>query len=140
MIYTDFTLLTICLLSDSTNKVYHPKVSPNQKIFNPYPMLGAPSLPCWPRGMPLHMVLNDGIKELKDNTYIYQNGSYDNTQNVNFAVLQSVADIQPDVDAIYRLTRGTPFSFVRPEPMISPNIQKGKFLEYINIAIRIVIS
>ena len=100
-------------------------------------MLGAPSLPCWPRGMPLHMVLNDDIKQQTDNTYIYQNGSYGTTENVNFAVLQSVADIQPDVDAIYRLIRGTPFSFVRPEQMISPNIQKGKFLEYIYIVIRI---
>ena len=43
-----------------------------------------------------------------------------------FAVLQSVADFQPDVDAIYRLTRTTPFSFKRPEPFIpAPVVQKG---------------
>ena len=29
-------------------------------------------------------------------------------------MLQSVADSQPDVDAIFRLTRKTPFSFRRP--------------------------
>ena len=37
-----------------------------------------------------------------------------NRSGVNFGVLQSVADFQPDVDAIFRLTRNTPFSFQRP--------------------------
>ena len=37
-----------------------------------------------------------------------------NQSLVDFAVLQSVADYQPDVDAIFRLTRKTPFSFRRP--------------------------
>ena len=37
-----------------------------------------------------------------------------NQSLINFAVLQSVADSQPDVDAIFRLTRKTPFSFRRP--------------------------
>ena len=37
-----------------------------------------------------------------------------NQSLASFAVLQSVADSQPDVDAIFRLTRKTPFSFLRP--------------------------
>ena len=41
-----------------------------------------------------------------------------NETKVNFAVLQSVADYQPDVDAIYRLTRKTPFIFQRPLPFV----------------------
>ena len=43
----------------------------------------------------------------------------------NFAVLQSLADIQPDVDAVYRMIRDTPFSFVRPEPIPAPVVEKG---------------
>ena len=39
-----------------------------------------------------------------------------------FAVLQSVADFQPDVDAIYRLTRTTPFYFKRPQPFVPAKV------------------
>ena len=49
-----------------------------------------------------------------------------NETKVNFAVLQSVADYQPDVDAIYRLTRETPFVFQRPVPFVpAPIVQQG---------------
>ena len=49
---------------------------------------------------------------------------------VKFAVLQSVADFQPDVDAIYRLTRTTPFSFKRPKPFMPAQVvRKGTHLE-----------
>ena len=123
-------------LSDSSSTVYHPKISHDQKSFNPYPLLGAPSLPCWPRGMPLHMVRNEDIMQMEENACVYQNGTFELSMNLsNFAVLQSVADIQPDVDAVFRLIRGTPFSFLRPEPLTSPNIQKGILLEYINTKI-----
>ena len=70
--------------------------------YNPYPVLGAPTLPSWPRGLPL-----DDIKEQR---------SFNSTLDVSKAsmgVLQSLADIQPDVDAIYRLTMKIPFSFNR---------------------------
>ena len=40
--------------------------------------------------------------------------------SITFGVLQSLADIQPDVDAIYRLTRETPFNFKRPQPIPTP--------------------
>ena len=94
--------------------------------FNPYPLLGAPSLPCWPRGMPLRTVLNDDNNGDDEDFQLYQNKIYTNMSDTKFAVLQSVADIQPDVDAIYRLIRGTPFSFVRPEPIFPENIRKRK--------------
>jgi len=63
--------------------------------------------------------------------YSIGNGMYDeyhklNKTKVNFAVLQSVADYQPDVDAIYRLTRKTPFIFQRPLPYFpAPIVQQG---------------
>ena len=41
-------------------------------------------------------------------------------------MLQSVADYQPDVDAIFRLTRKTPFTFRRPR-----GGQEGLFYNHI---------
>ena len=115
------------MFPDLSTAVHEPKVSRDQMIFNPYPLLGAPSLPCWPRGMPLNMIQCKKCREYEEeNIHLYHNDSSTNTIKVNFAVLQSVADIQPDVDAIYRLTRETPLSFIRPEPMTSPIIRKGK--------------
>ena len=76
--------------------------------------------------MPLDLVLDENKIGNVDNEFrLYQNDSFSNTQNSNFAVLQSLADIQPDVDAVYRLIRGTPFSFQRPKKIAAPSIQKG---------------
>ena len=76
--------------------------------------------------MPLDLVLDENNIGNVDNEFrLYQNESLANTQNSNFAVLQSLADIQPDVDAVYRLIRGTPFSFKRPNKIAAPSIQKG---------------
>ena len=46
--------------------------------------------------------------------------------SVTFGVLQSLADIQPDVDAIYRLTKETPFNFIRPPPIPTPIEKTGE--------------
>ena len=73
--------------------------------FNPYPHMGDPSTetpatpPAWPRGFPLDLIRSPCRHKLVAS----------NTSRV--AVLQSLADHDPDVDAIYRLTRGVPFSF-----------------------------
>lgn len=102
-------------ISDSSIGIIEPIVSPDIIAFNPYPNLGAPSRPCWPRGLPLHMIhdkVTDKWSRVND--------------TIKFGVLQSLADIQPDVDAIYRLTKVTPFNFNRPEPIPSPVEQRGK--------------
>ena len=100
----------------------------NVRVFNPYPILGAPTLPCWPRGMPLDLILDEhNIGKVDDEFRLYQDESLTNTNESNFAVLQSLADIQPDVDAVYRLVRGTPFSFKRPNKIIAPSVQKGSY-------------
>ena len=77
--------------------------------------MGAPTKPCWPRGLPLHMI-HDEVT----NTSLMVNNL------IKFGVLQSLADIQPDVDAIYRLTKDTPFNFNRPEPIPTPIEHSGK--------------
>ena len=77
--------------------------------FNPYPILGAPTSDTWPRGLPLTEILTTDT----------WNVSLPQSTKVNvstFGVLQSLADIQPDVDAIYRMTHETPFLFERTEP------------------------
>ena len=76
--------------------------------------------------MPLHMVLQDASFGSSKDFDAFQNESSGNKEEANFAVLQSLADIQPDVDAIYRLIRGTPFSFVRPASIDAPIVQKCK--------------
>ena len=73
--------------------------------YNPYPALGAPSLPSWPRGLP-----PADIKMAE-----CHNSALKSTQvpQESIAVLQSLADYQPDVDAIYRITMPIPFFFRR---------------------------
>ena len=84
-------------------KAVKPNLKPETLVFNPYPVLGCPSSICWPRGFPLNEIQNvetwqasfrESIKPLK-----------------SFGVLQSLADVQPDVDAIFRMTQKTPFVF-----------------------------
>ena len=89
----------------------------NWPTFNPYPALGAPALPMWPRGIPLV----DIKKPQCSNTTI--KGTKQPTKTV--AVLQSLADVQPDVDAIFRVTMSTPrpFAFKRTDetrPLMIP--------------------
>ena len=89
----------------------------NWPTYNPYPVMGAPSLPSWPRGLPLVDIKNAQCS----NTTI---GSR-KLKWESFAVLQSLADVHPDVDAIYRITMPfpKPFAFKRTNetrPLIIP--------------------
>ena len=75
----------------------------NWPTYNPYPVLGAPNLPSWPRGLPLA----DIKKEQCSNTTV----THTQLPVKSIAVLQSLAEVQPDVDAIYRLTMSMPRPF-----------------------------
>jgi len=70
--------------------------------FNPLPLMGGDNgpTPMWPRGLPLNLVrnpCNHTLVPVQDMSTV--------------AVLQSLADHEPDVDGIYRLTRDTPMTF-----------------------------
>ena len=70
--------------------------------FNPLPLMGGDGdpTPMWPRGFPLNLVrypCNHTLAPVEDMSTV--------------AVLQSLADHEPDVDGIYRLTRNTPMMF-----------------------------
>lgn len=84
--------------------------------FNPYPLLGAPTLPCWPRGLP-----PDDIKEANCST---TDTKATKVRPRSIAVLQSLAEYQPDVDAVYRITQPIPFWFKRSRetrPLLVPS-------------------
>ena len=84
--------------------------------YNPYPTLGAPtSLPSWPRGLPLSHIR---FPECHRTPTVPRDINHQ-----SIAVLQSLADHQPDVDAIYRITMPIPFSFRRSsntKPLLVP--------------------
>ena len=82
---------------------------------NPYPYLGAMSQPSWPRGIPLA-----DIKVSKCSNFTLEDIKV-NTESIG--VLQSLADYQPDLDAIYRITMPNPFFFKRTNetrPLLVP--------------------
>ncbi|MBL7741417.1 MAG: DUF288 domain-containing protein [Chitinophagaceae bacterium] len=68
--------------------------------------------PIWPRGLPLRNI-NDSRDKL-------QWGSSETKQKVG--IWQGLADEDPDVDAIYRLTSNTPCTFLKKEPVV---LEKG---------------
>lgn len=67
---------------------------------NPYPFFDNQQSRIWPRGLPLEYI--------KDPSTIFNNVL---TKNINVGVVQSLANKQPDVDAIFRFTREVPFNF-----------------------------
>ena len=87
------------------------------KVYNPYPSLGAPEKICWPRGFPIDLIQKSWNLELTKEVPL------NDAANGKIGILQSLADFQPDVDALFRLTRKTPFIFQRP-PIRKPN---GKY-------------
>ena len=85
-------------------------------IYNPYPgfLLGpfnasARELPAWPRGLPLDRVRDKHT----------HNASTCDTSCSTVSILQSLADNDPDVDAIYRMTRALPLHFGTTPRMLS---------------------
>lgn len=67
------------------------------------------SQPIWPRGLPLARV-NDPQATLQDDELT--------SKNVRVGIWQGLADGDPDVDAIYRLTRDEPCTFDQGPPIV----------------------
>ena len=89
----------------------------NWPTYNLYPTMGAPALPSWPRGLPLVDIKHPQCS----NATV---GSIE-VETKSIAVLQSLADVEPDVDAIYRITMPMPrpFAFKRTDetkPLMIP--------------------
>ena len=83
-------------------------------ILNPYPYFSVNETYTWPRGQPLEHIRNSvTIPKLCKSS-----------ERISIAVVQSLANIQPGVYAIYRFTRNTPFNFgatpSRHTPVVVP--------------------
>jgi hypothetical protein len=90
-------------------------------VFNPYPLMGATTSTSWPRGFPMQQIKREqagwGLvmpTEMQALTTIPLE---------RVAVIQMLADHDPDVDGIFRLTQLMPFSF-RPPPT-QPSVVLG---------------
>jgi len=81
-----------------TTKEYSQFSAPH--VFNPYPEFSPTRLPSWPRGLPLDLIKSKAPT-------IYAN------VKPKVGVLQSLANVDPDVDAIFRMTQALPHSFSR---------------------------
>ena len=85
----------------------------NTHVFNPYPYFEPSNKELiWPRGFPLQFIRQ------KDTYNVTMTPSIEPFENI--AVIQSLADHDPDVDAIYRLTHSLPVSFKRKKTIVIP--------------------
>ena len=69
----------------------------DRDVFNHYHYLGCPIEPCWPRGFP--------VTKMKHVDNVSTNMEGFSIKGSEIGVLQSLADHQPDVDAVFELSR-----------------------------------
>lgn len=79
-----------------------------QQSINPYPLLGCPTHPCWPRGYPLQDIVASNSPTSQAAASAAVNST---VRTASIGIIQSLVDHEPDVDSIYRLTMGTPVKF-----------------------------
>ena len=110
------------LTEQSRISVKFVKKNDSSTAWNPYPYLGVEYLPCWPRGMPLNEIHQSSSYKLVVEAETLSWGQ--------IGVLQSVADVQPDLDAIFRISHKSIVSFARineTKPVMTPD---GVFSPY----------
>ena len=84
------------------------------RLINPYMYFGVDETTSWPRGFPLDRIRDEKTSNLVTCPV--------NISLVEIGVIQSLANNEPDVDGVYRLTRKTPFNFtLTPPPLILPS-------------------
>lgn len=81
-----------------------PSMSSATGWLNTYEAFGAKK--CWPRGFPLHLLASSTTKEVTSSTTA-----------LPWGILQYLADLDPDVDAIYRMTNNDPVYFAREKKL-----------------------
>jgi STELLO glycosyltransferases len=91
-------------------------------VFNPYPAMGATQPGTWPRGFPLSYILEEFSRNVSMRT--------PRTGDPRVGVWQSTANHDPDVDAMYRLTRPLPFSFSKDIAPHAIAVPQGVFAPY----------
>ena len=102
-----------------TQRQQHALLQPAKHIYNPYPdfhpvAADGRSTFLWPRGFPLDFI--------HDRTTHSQPAHKKAADAANVHVYQSLANNNPDVDAIYRMTRELPLSFAAENKILTlPN-------------------
>jgi hypothetical protein len=93
-------------------------------VLNPFPLLGADSTYAWPRGFPI-----DRVKENSSSAAEPTPMATTDIHTHEIAIMQFIANNDPDTDAIYRLTQPLPFNFpIRgPVPVLVP---RGVYAPY----------
>ena len=98
------------VLDDTGPRLRH--VSLAADVWNPYPAFGSDA-EIWPRGFPLSRITDEATKKTS------VEGEADRGQ---LGVVQFLAQHDPDVDAIYRLTRKLPYDFsTEPRGLVVPS-------------------
>ncbi|XP_033743085.1 uncharacterized protein LOC117329304 isoform X1 [Pecten maximus] len=84
-------------------------------LVNPYPYFGVEETYTWPRGFPLQDIKNKTTLPILCNS----------TDPIQLGVVQSLANQQPDIDAVYRMTRDAPFNFRAAQKTHRPFVVPG---------------
>ena len=88
-------------------------------MFNPYPFFQPTNGTfIWPRGFPLQFIRDENTYTVPSQSFALDDADGDDFESV--AVIQSLANHDPDVDAIFRMTRPLPISFHREETILVP--------------------
>ena len=88
-------------------------------VFNPYPFfLPTNDTFVWPRGFPLQFIRDERTYSVDSPSWKLDHVKDDEPGSL--AVIQSLADHDPDVDAIYRMTSPLPIRFRRKETIVLP--------------------
>ena len=85
-------------------------VADNTHVFNPYPAFINLVDVAWPRGFPLTQIQNTSTWKVPSVS----------TNNANIGVIQSLANHDPDMDAIWRMTRKLPLNFDKDKGVVVP--------------------
>lgn len=107
--------LTSLVTKLAANEQYLTVIPSLHHLWNPYPhfrsilpQTAAAQDISWPRGFPLPFVKDSAAASIEGNGIM----KFSRVRPHQIGVYQSLADNDPDVDALYRLTRHTPLSFL----------------------------
>lgn len=93
-------------------------------LFNPLPLMNPSIADPWPRGFPLELI-KDSSSQMLDRDIFY--GTINNSA---VGVIQYTANHDPDVDAVYRLTRPIPLFFRNSNDAPSLLVPEGSYTPY----------
>jgi len=88
-------------------------------VFNPYPFFQPTNDTfVWPRGFPLQFIRDERTYNVDSPSWTLNHAKDEDFETL--AVIQSLADHDPDVDAIYRMTSPLPIRFRREKSILLP--------------------